>query len=101
MVPASGASAPATIFSSVDFPAPLGPTSAILSPRYMVKSKPSYTVFSPKRFTRPRARTTSSPVRGGCLKLKCTVFFSSGSSMRLIFSNFFTRSCTCLDFVAL
>ena len=45
MVPASGASAPATIFSSVDFPAPLGPTSAILSPRYMVKSKPSYTAL--------------------------------------------------------
>ena len=77
------------------------PTSAILSPRYMVKSKPSYTVLSPKRFTRPRARTTSSPVRGGCLKLKCTVFFSSGSSMRLIFSSFFTRSCTCLAFVGL
>ena len=47
MVPASGFSAPAIIFKSVDLPAPLGPTSATLSPRYIVKSMPSYTVWSP------------------------------------------------------
>ena len=52
-VPASGFSKPATTFSSVVLPEPLGPRIVSSSPEAMSSDTPSSATTSPKRLTRP------------------------------------------------
>ena len=57
IVPAKGDCSPATVLSSVDLPAPLGPTTKTISPFSTVRSTPSsavsrpYPAFSPSTFS--------------------------------------------------
>ena len=51
---------PSRIRIVVDFPAPLGPRKPCTSPRWTSRSSPSSAAKSPKRLTRPEARTTGS-----------------------------------------
>ena len=50
IVPESGASSPRSIFMRVDFPAPLGPRTAILSPLSTLKEKSFMRHFPPRLF---------------------------------------------------
>jgi hypothetical protein len=53
--PASGGSAPAMIFSSVDLPAPLAPTRPLTLPSTTSKSTPCKAGTAPKRLLTPLA----------------------------------------------
>ena len=66
-VPAVGSSAPARIASSVDLPAPFGPTSATTSPATRSRSVGSSATRDPKRRATPRAvrRVIPGARRGG------------------------------------
>ena len=61
--PRSGASTPASSFSSVDLPAPLGPTTPTTSPGATVREMPSRIVWAPWAFATSRAVRTA--VDGG------------------------------------
>src|SRR5689334_7105550 len=63
--PASGAWTPASVFTSVDLPAPLSPTSATTSPGYTVKFAPRSARTRPKLLTIRRASSSGSDMSGG------------------------------------
>src|SRR3954447_8852961 len=60
-VPASGLSAPATIFTSVDLPAPFSPRRACTEPARTVKSAPASATTPPYVLRTPRASSTHLP----------------------------------------
>src|SRR6185312_11735358 len=62
-VPAAGDTIPDRVFTSVDFPAPFGPTSATISPRPTRMLTPSSAVACPYRTTSPA--TSSIPIPHG------------------------------------
>src|ERR1700722_9279577 len=59
IIPESGVSTPLIIFTSVDLPAPLSPTSPIISPLGIVKDTFSSATTAPKFLLMPCARRTA------------------------------------------
>ena len=64
--PACGFSSPASTRSSVDLPAPFGPTSATTSPGATASDTPSSSVFAPARTVMPLAAMTRHPASALC-----------------------------------
>src|SRR5581483_3094274 len=58
--PALGSKRPSSIARVVVLPAPLPPSSAVVTPRATVKSMPSTAIVSPNRLLRPRTAMTGS-----------------------------------------
>src|SRR5207245_2496205 len=98
--PPSNGSPPASILSSVDLPAPFGPTSAMRAPRSTSKSTPAYTTLSPYALWTPLSVATRRPVRGGCGKAKRITRASRSTSMRSMRSSILIRLWTCRALVA-
>ena len=99
-VPESGASTPDSIRISVDFPAPLGPMSAMRSPRSMRTLTPPKTVRPSYALRTSRRSSTVRPLFAHGGNVKCTRLRSGGISMGTIFSRILMRLCTWDAFVA-
>ncbi len=85
---------------SVDLPAPFGPTSAMRSPRSIMRSRPFSTTFSPYTFRVPLSSSTMRPGRLASGKWKWIFFRSGGISIRSTLSRSLIRLWTCFAFVA-
>ena len=99
-VPRSGGSTADSSRMSVDLPAPLGPTSAMRSPRSISTLTSSKTVSVPYAFRTSRSSRTARPLLAALGNVKWTRFRSGGTSIGVIFASTLTRLCTCAAFVA-
>ena len=84
--PASGASSPVIRLTSVDFPLPLSPMTAMRSCPSTTKDRSENSVRSPKLLLSPSAARTSSPEKSRSLKRTESFFCSLGFSERESFS---------------
>ncbi len=101
-MPSFGRNSPVSVLSSVDLPAPFGPTTASFWPRSTTRSTsrsttvPSYPTSAPCT-----SATTRDDRRGSGNPNRVTSSSRSGSSMRSSFSSVLMRLCTWRAFVAL
>src|SRR5258707_549777 len=93
--PASGASSPDSIRISVDLPTPLGPTSAMRSPRSMCSARSETTTRSPYALPACLSSSTVRPLFAHAGKSKWIFFRSGGTSIGTTFSSILIRLCTC------
>ena len=85
---------------NVDLPAPLGPSSAMRSPRSMCRLIPLKTWVAPYALWTPLRSNTIRPLFSQVGKWKCTRFRAGGTSMGTTLSSALIRLCTCAALVA-
>src|SRR5699024_3492950 len=81
MVPESAACTPASIFTSVDLPAPLSPTTATTSPAATSRSTWVRAATAPKDLLTPRRVSTVEPATGAVVLIRCLGCSRCGRSL--------------------
>ena len=101
--PASGCSVPAIAFSSVDLPAPLGPSRPMRSPasRLHVDVRQHRRTRRRSRATRPRAARAGAATRPTGAKANSNGLSTCAAAMSSIRSSALMRLCACFALVAL